>query len=186
MLEKGITVAIGIDEAGINDDNDILQEMRMAQKIHRVPGVSSPFPSSHRILDMTTVNAAKVTFFGNEVGTLEPGKRADVVLVSLERISEPYLHPDTNIVDALIYRGKGIDVDTVIVDGEVLLRNRKLTRVNKDEVIAKFKETLSRPLTSQEIRRTDLGKQLLPHIQKWFEGWELEQNKPHYLYNGTS
>jgi cytosine/adenosine deaminase-related metal-dependent hydrolase len=183
MLDKGVTVAIGIDEAGINDDNDILQEMRLAQKIHRVPGVASASPSSHRILDMTTVNGAKVTFFGNEVGTIEVGKRADMVLVSLERISEPYLHPDTNIVDALVYRGKGIDVDTVIVEGEVVMRNRKLTRVNKDEVIGRLKESLSRPLSSAEVRRAEMSRELVPYIQKWFEEWPLEHGEPHYLFN---
>jgi 5-methylthioadenosine/S-adenosylhomocysteine deaminase len=157
LLEKGVTVAIGIDEAGINDDNDILQEMRLAQKIHRVPGVASASPSSHRILDMTTANGAKVTFFGSEIGTLEPGKRADMVLVGLERITEPYLNPDTNIVDALVYRGKGTDVNTVIVDGEVLLRNKRLTRVNKEEVLVSLKESLSRPPQPHETRRTQPG-----------------------------
>ncbi|MDA0770509.1 MAG: hypothetical protein BZY79_04835 [SAR202 cluster bacterium Casp-Chloro-G4] len=183
MLEKGVTVALGIDEAGLNDDNDILQEMRVAQKVHRVPGVTSASPSSHRILDMTTVNGAKVTFFGNEVGTLEIGKRADIVLVDLERIQEPYLDPGTNIVDALVYRGKGIDVNTVIVDGEVIMRDRKITRVKKEEISAKLKESLSRPLTAGELNRTGLSKELLPHIQRWFEGWELEVGAPHYHYN---
>ena len=69
MLEKGVTVAIGIDEAGINDDNDMLQEMRLAQKVHRVPGVSSASPTSHQILRLSTVNGAKVTLF-DRVGTL--------------------------------------------------------------------------------------------------------------------
>ena len=183
MLEKGVTVAIGIDEAGINDDNDILQEMRVAQKIHRVPGVAGASPTSHRILDMTTVNGAKVTFFGNEVGTLEKGKRADMVLVDLTRIQEPYLDPDTNIVDALVYRAKGIDVQTVIVDGEVIMRDRKITRVNKEEITAKLKESLARPLGAAERRRADLSKELLPYIQRWFEGWELEVGAPHYRYN---
>lgn len=183
MLEKGVTVALGIDEAGMNDDNDILQEMRIAQKVHRVPGVSSVSPTSHRILDMTTVNGAKVTFFGNDVGTLEVGKRADVVLVDLERIQEPYLDPDVNIVDALVYRGKGIDVNTVIVDGEVVMRNRQITKVKKAEITSKLKESLSKPLSAGEQSRANLGREVLPHIQRWFEDWELEGGAPHYRYN---
>ncbi len=186
MLEKGVTVAIGIDEAGINDDNDILQEMRLAQKLHRVPGVASASPSSHQILHLATANGAKVTFFGDEAGTLEAGKRADIVLVSLERIAEPYLNPDTNIVDALLYRGKGLDVDTVIVDGEVLLRNKKLTRINKEEVGVRLRESLTRPLQPHEARRGELGQQLLPHVQKFFEGWTLDRDAPHYFYNESS
>jgi 5-methylthioadenosine/S-adenosylhomocysteine deaminase len=183
MLEKGVTVALGIDEAGINDDNDMLQEMRLAQKLHRIPGVSSASPTSHQILHLATANGAKVTFFGDQVGALEPGKRADVVLVSLERITEPYLHLDTSIVDALVYRGKGLDVDTVIVDGEVLLRNKRFTRLDKAEVIAKLKESLSAPLKPHEARRAELSRELLPYIQRWFEGWELGQGQPHYFYN---
>ncbi len=183
MLDAGVTVALGIDEAGINDDNDLLQEMRLAQKIHREPGVSAAGPSSHTIFDMATRAGAEVTFFGNQVGVLEPGKRADMVLVDLGRIMEPYLDPDTNIVDALVYRGKGTDIHTVIVDGEVLLRDRQLTRVDKREVVAELKESLARPLTPRETRRVELSRALLPHVNRWFANWELELAAPHYRYN---
>ena len=87
---------------------------------------------------MTTVNGAKVTFSDKQVGTLEPGKRADIVLIDTKRINEPYLNPDTDIVDALVYRGKALDVDTVIVDGEVLLRDKVFERFDKADVIARF------------------------------------------------
>ena len=90
-MDKNITVAIGIDEAGINDDNDILQEMRLAQKIHREPGSSARYTTSHQIFDLTTVNGSKVTFFEDRIGTLEAGKRADIVLVNMDRI-EALMH----------------------------------------------------------------------------------------------
>ena len=183
MIEKGVSVAIGIDEAGINDDNDILQEMRLVQKLHRVPGAASPSPTSHQILQMATVNGAKATLFGDRVGTLEPGQRADVVLVSLERISEPYLAPETDIVDALVYRGKGLDVDTVIVDGQVLLRNKRLTNLDKDEVISRLKDSLSGPLRPHEVQRRELGRRLLPYAERFLRGRSLHQGAPHYFYN---
>ncbi|MDA1258321.1 MAG: amidohydrolase family protein [Chloroflexi bacterium] len=186
MLDRRVTVALGIDEAGINDDNDILQEMRLAQKVHREPGVGVGSPSSHKIFDMATRAGAEVTFFGNQVGTLEVGKRADVVLVDLSRITEPYLHPDTNIVDALVYRGKGTDVDTVIVDGEVLMRGRKLTRVNKPEVHAELKASLGQPLKPHELRRIELSRELLPHVNRWFANWDMERNPAHYAYNARA
>ncbi|MCI0438320.1 MAG: hypothetical protein L0177_04220, partial [Chloroflexi bacterium] len=91
--------------------------------------------------------------------------------------------PNTNIVDALVYRGKGMDVHTVIVDGEVLLRDRKITRVNKEEVVARLRESLSVPLKPHELRRAEMSRRLLPHIQRWFEGWELDRGAPHYFYN---
>ena len=186
MLERGVTVALGIDEAGINDDNDILQEMRLAQKLHRVPGVASASPSSHDIMHMATVNGAKVTFFDGEIGRLEAGLRADMVLIRLDRISEPYLHPDTDIVDALVYRGKGSDVDTVIVNGEVLLRDGEFTVLNKAEIVGRLKESLAQPARPHEIERADLSRRLLPHVQRFFEGWPLENGAPHYYYNDTA
>ena len=132
---------------------------------------------------MATRAGAAVSFFGNQVGTLEAGKRADIVLVDLSRITEPYLDPDTNIVDAIVYRGRGTDVDTVIVDGEVLMRGRKLMRVNKDEVIAQLKASLGQPLKPHELRRAELSAALLPHVTNWFANWDLEQGDPHYRYN---
>ena len=182
LLERGVNVALGIDEAGINDDNDILQEMRMAQKIHREPGVSSPHPTSHDIFRLATANAAKVTFF-DDVGTIEPGKRADLVLIDMERIEEPYLHPDTGIVDALVYRGKGLDVDTVIVDGEVLLRDKKFLKMDKAEVAARLKESLSRELTDREVGAARLSEDILPYVNRWFSEWNLESGMGHYSYN---
>ena len=182
LLERGVNVALGIDEAGINDDNDILQEMRMAQKIHREPGVASPHPTSHDIFRLATSNAARVTFF-DDVGTIERGKRADLVLIDMERIEEPYLHPDTDVVDALIYRGKGLDVDTVMVDGEILLRDKKFLKADKAEVAARLKESLSRQLTDRESRAARLSEDVLPYINRWFSEWELESGEGHYTYN---
>ncbi len=182
LLSSGVTVALGIDEAGLNDDNDILQEMRMAQKIHREPGVDAPYPTSHEILELATTNGAKVTFF-DEVGTIEPGKRADLVLVNLDRIEDPFLHPDTDIVDALVYRGKGLDVDTVMVDGEVLLRDGEFLRVDKSEVRARLQESLARTLTDRETRRQALSNDLLPYVNRWFAAWDLEEGPQHYTYN---
>lgn len=182
LLEHGVNVALGIDEAGINDDNDILQEMRMAQKIHREPGVLSPHPTSHDIFRLATVNAAKVTFF-DDVGAIESGKRADLVLIDMERIEEPYLHPDTDIVDALVYRGKGLDVDTVMVDGEVLLKDGKFLRMDKAEVAARLKESLARELTDRERRAASLSQDILPYINRWFSEWDLESGAGHYSYN---
>ncbi len=183
MLAKGVTVAVGIDDAGINDDNDILQEMRLVHKIHRVPGVDSPSPTSHQVLHMATANGAKATFFADRVGTLEPGKRADVVVLDMEHIEEPYLDSNTNPVDALLYRGRGSGVNTVVVNGEVLLRNGQLTRVNKAEVWAELKGRLAKDLTPHELERKEIARRLVPYVQRFYEEWPLEGTTPHYYYN---
>ena len=185
MLASGVGVAIGIDEAGLNDDNDMLQEMRLVHKLHREPGVDSPAPTSHQVLKMATANGARATFFADAIGTLEKGKRADVVMVNLDHVNEPYLDADTNIVDALLYRGRGLDVDTVIVDGRILMRNRQLVSVNKGEVWRALKAYLSRDLSQAELEQIEVAQQLLPHVQRFYRQWPLEEGMPHYLYNRT-
>ena len=126
MLAKGLNVALGTDSTAINDDDDMLQEMRLVSKLHRQPAVGAPAVDSHQVLKMATVNAAQPTFFHDRIGTLEKGRRADVVLLDLTSIEEPYLDTEVQVVDALLYRGKSDSVDTVIIDGEVVLRDREV------------------------------------------------------------
>ena len=146
ILAAGIKVAIGSDEAGLNDDKDLFQEMRLVLKLHRVPGMDLEPPTSCQVLEMATVNGAYASWFGDRIGTLEPGKRADLVLLDLRNIEEPYLDPEVPLVEALVHRGRGVDVDTVLVDGEVVLRDGQLTRVDKEALFREIKEVLDRPL----------------------------------------
>ena len=71
----------------------------------------------------------------------------------------------------------------VIVDGEVLVRNEEYQPHDKAEIIGRFKESLSRPLTDRELARGALSRRLLPRIHTWFEDWPLEDGAPHYSYN---
>ncbi len=183
LVARGVPVAIGIDEAGLNDDNDMLQEMRLVQKLHREPGVEGSSLTSHQVLHMATVNGAKAACFGDQIGTIESGKRADMILVNLGRIVEPYLDPDTDPVDAVLYRGRGLDVDTVVVNGEVVMKNRRMTKVSKDDVYAELGAQLARDPEAHETLRQHLSRELYPHVHRFYQGWPLEPGAPHYRYN---
>ena len=185
LLAKGVTVSLGIDEAGLNDDNDMLQEMRLAQKIHRVPGIDQVGPSSGQILHLTTVGGAKTTLFGDRIGSLEKGKGADLVLMDLERLSKPYLDSSLSIVDVLLYRGKMIDIDTVMIAGEVVYKDRKFTRLDKDDIAAQLAENLARDWTPGELEGGSLGKELIPHLRRFYQGWEMTERQPHSIYNSS-
>ena len=77
----GITTAIGMDEAGINDDRDMLQEMRMVLRAHRVPGMDDEVPTPAQVFRMATSGGAKTTPFADTIGALEVGRAADMVLI---------------------------------------------------------------------------------------------------------
>ena len=186
LLKKGIRIAIGSDEAGLNDDKDLFQEMRLVLKIHRVPGVENVPPTSYQVFQMATENGAYASWFGDKVGTLEPGKRADIVLLNLENIEEPYLDPEVSIVDAVVHRGRSLDVDTVLVDGEVVMRDRKLTKVDKEDLYKEIKAALDRPLQPAEEDRRDLAKKLEPYAWRFYEGNIPPDPTPHSVYNARS
>ncbi len=183
LLERGANVAIGIDEAGLNDDKDILQEMRLVHKLHRTPGIGSRSPSTHEVLTMCAVAGTRATLFADQTGALERGRRADIVLVDWDRIAEPYLDEATNPVDALLYRGKGLDVRTVLVDGEVLLRDHEFVKANKQAIAEELRASFARVLRDEERERVDLSRRLLPFVENYFREWKADFSDPHYIYN---
>ena len=81
MLRKGVNVALGTDSTAINDDDDMVQEMRLAAKLHRQPGMGNPALDSHQTLRLATANAARPTSFQGKIGAIEKGRFADLVLL---------------------------------------------------------------------------------------------------------
>ena len=103
---RGVNTAIGIDEAGINDDRDMLQEMRMVLRAHRVPGMDDSVPTAAQVFRMATSGGAKTTVFGDTIGSLAVGKAADMVLMDWHQISYPYLDQEVPLLDAVLLRAK--------------------------------------------------------------------------------
>ena len=184
MLARGVNVSLGTDSTAINDDDDMVQEMRLASKLHRQPSIAAPAISSHQVLKMATLNAAQPTFFHQRIGSLEMGKRADMVLMDLTAIEEPYLDSRIDIVDALLYRGKARQVDTVIIDGEVVLRDGRFTKVDKQEVIRELKEWFSRPVETSALEAQRMTQRLVPYVERFYQDWHPGDGPPHYLFNG--
>jgi 5-methylthioadenosine/S-adenosylhomocysteine deaminase len=181
----GIETALGIDEAGINDDRDMLQEMRMALRLHRVPGLeSADVPTVPQILRMATQGGARTTPYGDTIGTLEVGKAADLILVDWDRVAYPYLDTETPAVDAIVQRAKTDAVKTVICAGEVIYRDGQFTRVDQKAALAALHRDLSRALTDEEVQRRQLSKALLPHVRAFYEN-EIapERFEPFYRPN---
>jgi cytosine/adenosine deaminase-related metal-dependent hydrolase len=184
LLARGIPVALGIDEAGINDDRDMFQEMRLALKLHRIPGVDNPAPTSHDVLRMATRNGAEALGIADRVGVLEPGKQADVILVDTGNMRRPFLDPGVDVVDALLHRARGVDVDTVVVAGVPLLRGRKFTRVDKEQVLDELGAQLAAELTPDEIERRAVAAAFVTVVRDFYRGWDVSAAVPHHVYSG--
>ena len=183
MLTKGVNVSLGTDSCAINDDDDMIQEMRLVSKLHRQPSIGAPAVTSHQVLKMATLNAAQPTSFQQRIGSLEIGKRADMVLMDLRAIEEPYLESEFDVVDTLMYRGKARQVDTVIIDGEAVLREGRLTKINKQEVLQELKDRFSRPVEQSAIEGRQLVQRLMPYVEQFYQDWHPGDGPPHYIFN---
>ena len=181
----GVTVALGLDEAGINDDRDMLQEMRLVLRLHRVPGMDDVVPTSAQVFRMATENGARTTGFADTIGVLEPGKAADLVLMRWQDIAYPYLEQDVSVIDAVVHRAKSSAVDTVLVAGEPVLRDGRVTRVNKADVLKALSDSFKVPLQPEEERRRRLAREVFPHVRRFYDGW-LDESARDPFYRPSS
>lgn len=133
MMEKGINVALGADGAPCNNNLDAFTEMRLAALIHK-PRCGPRSMQAEKVLEMLTVNGAKAAGLAAEIGSLEVGKRADIILLKRDVLHAwPCL--DTDPVGQVVYEHQARDVDTVIIDGVVLLDQGQFTRWDLQDVL---------------------------------------------------
>ena len=188
MLAGGVNVAMGTDSTALNDDDDMLQEMRLASKLHRQPGLERPFMNAHQALRLTTANAARPTGFDGRIGVLEPGRYADMVLLDWEAMTAPYFEGTgdaaADAVNAVVYRGKSAHVDTVLINGEVALRGGRSAKVDEEALIAELREQLSHPIEPETLANRDMAARLQPYIHQFYNDWRMPSDGSHYVYNG--
>jgi len=131
MLARGISVSLGADGAACNNRLDMFTEMRTAALLQKVSHGADALPA-RRALRMATVDGARALGLAQEIGTLEQGKRADLIVVALERLHQT---PRPDIVSTLVYAAQATDVRTVLIDGRVVMHERELSTVSEREVM---------------------------------------------------
>lgn len=182
---SGIPVAIGIDEAGINDDRDMLQEMRLVLRAHREPGIDAPNPTPASVLRMATEHGAATTPFAGEIGRLVPGMAADLVLFDWPSVTYPYQDEAIGFVDVLVQRAKSRAVHSVMIAGEWVYREGRFTRVDRDAVLAGIAEAMARPRTAAERERIALTEGVMPYVRAFYDGYlDGVGDEPHYRMSG--
>jgi cytosine/adenosine deaminase-related metal-dependent hydrolase len=149
MLDAGVSVSLGGDSANGSNHFDMLRLMYLAALVPKDarldPGVMPP----ERVLEMATIHGARALGLEAEIGSLEPGKRADLVLFDLDL---PEWHPLLDPANTLVYSASGAGVRTVIVDGRVLLDDRHVTTVDEPEILARVDK-----LTGPYLKRAGLA-----------------------------
>jgi cytosine/adenosine deaminase-related metal-dependent hydrolase len=180
--KHGLNVGMGLDEAGINDDRDMLQELRLVLRAHRVPGMDdAEVPSCPQVLRMATEGGANTTAFGREIGRLDPGRRMDAVLINWKTATYPFQDPDIPMLDAVMQRAKQNAVDAVIVDGAVIYEDGRFTNVDRDAILEDIARHYAHPRTEEETARRQMGHDVFPHVKAFYDGYlGAETRTPFY------
>ena len=132
LLEEGISVSLGADGAACNNRLDMFTEMRTAALLQKVLHGPEVLPAK-RVLRMATIDGARALGLDADVGSLELGKKADLAVVRLGRL---HTTPATDVVSALVYSSEAEDVESVIIDGRLVMRERNLLTIDEPETIA--------------------------------------------------
>jgi cytosine/adenosine deaminase-related metal-dependent hydrolase len=190
MRKHGVTVAMGLDDKTINDDEDAVMELRMMHKVHRLSTyeLTEPALDAYEAFEIASVNGARVCGFEGETGALAPGMKADAVLVDLDRVENaPWLDPRSDIVEAFVQRAMGSDVDTVVVGGRIAMQEKKLTLLDVKALFAEVREFCSKGLPDEHRKRADMLAKIKPYMQRWYRGWhEGMVEEPFYRVNSRT
>ncbi len=132
LLEAGVTVAVVTDGTSPRTPFDLFQAARKAQLVQQLLMKDSFYLPAGKLLEMITIDAARVLGWDDEIGSLEPGKKADVIVVNMQ---QPHLTPNFMPVHRLIYEACAGDVSTTIVDGRILMLDRKILNTDEADIL---------------------------------------------------
>jgi 5-methylthioadenosine/S-adenosylhomocysteine deaminase len=137
MLKAGLTVGLGTDGCASNNTIDIIKEMSIAAKLHKVARLDPTVMDAKTVVRMATVEGAKALGMGKITGSLEVGKKADIIIIDLNK---PHLTPMYNAYSHIVYAANGADVDTVIINGKTVMEKRRLLTLDDVEIMNKVRE----------------------------------------------
>jgi len=133
MLGKGVTVGLGTDGCASNNNLDLLREMDTAAKLAKVAYLDPTLLDAESVVKMATIGGAQLIGLENMIGTIEEGKKADIVIISTDT---PHMTPTYNPYSQLVYAATGADVRDAIINGRVVYRDRQFTTLDSHEIFA--------------------------------------------------
>jgi 5-methylthioadenosine/S-adenosylhomocysteine deaminase len=144
LLESGVPVGLGTDGAASNNDLNMFEEMGTAARLHKVFRKDPTVLDARTVVEMATINGARSLGLHDRIGSLEVGKKADIIIIDHNKVhTTPIYNPYSHIV----YSITGHDVETVIINGRVVMRNRSLLTLDEKEAIERVRE-LSKSISS--------------------------------------
>lgn len=136
MLKAGLTVALGTDGPCCNNNIDMIQSLKFAALVHKLNSLNPRAICANEVLRMATVDGARAFGLENEIGSIEVGKKADITIIDLWK---PHILPVFDPIATLVYSANGDDVNTVIIDGKIVMEDKEVKTIDEQEILKKAK-----------------------------------------------
>lgn len=143
LKKNGICVGIGTDGIGSTTTMDMFEEMKTAAYLQKVNTMEPGSITAYDILKMATIDGAKVLGMDDQIGSLEPGKKADMIFIKTDKL---HMCPENDVCANIVYSANGADVETVIIDGKIIMQNRKMINLDEKQVMKQVKKIAKRLL----------------------------------------
>ncbi len=181
LLAEGVTVGLGMDGTTLNDDEDMFTEMRLAARLQRSPQIEDSVPTFEEIFQIATVGGARLMGKEHQIGKIAPGYKADLVLVNCECLTWPWIAPEADPMSVVMMRARQSDVDTVMVNGEIVLEEGSPTKFDLVEVGQLLAERLATQPDRLDYRA--LARAIRPHMVRWYGSWPVPELSPFLMSN---
>jgi len=144
LLQAGVSLSLGTDGCSSNNVSDMFEVMKIAALLHKGVSKDPTLLPAEEVLKMATIDGAKALLWDKQIGSIETGKKADLAVLDFRK---PHLCPVYNEISHLVYSAKASDVDTVLINGKVVMENREIKTLNVEEVLEKAEKTRESLLT---------------------------------------
>jgi cytosine/adenosine deaminase-related metal-dependent hydrolase len=162
-------------------------EVRMLHKLHRLHSfdLTAPPLDAYAAIEMATVNGARVCGFEGETGALQPGMKADAIVVDVGRVErDPWIDPRLDPIEGFVQRALGEDVRTVVIRGRVVMEDRRVLTMDVEALFREVREFCARPLPPEQATRAAMLARIKPYVQAWYRTWhERMVESPFYAVN---
>lgn len=133
MLQAGVNVTIGCDGGPSNNSYDMIRDMRMVSYLANLREQDPTVVPAEAVLEMATINGARAMGLEDQIGSIEVGKRGDFIVIDMDK---PHLTPAPDPVSTIAYAAHGSDVDTVVIDGKIVMEGRKVLTLDEKSILA--------------------------------------------------
>ncbi|MEE9277021.1 MAG: amidohydrolase family protein, partial [Dehalococcoidia bacterium] len=185
MLDAGVRVALGSDGISLNDNNDLFAELRLGGLLQRLPGADSGRIPSETLLRNACHNGPAAAGFP-KTGILQPGFHADIITLDKSRFYwPPEKFPTANPLDVIVDRAMGDDVRDVMINGDLVMADSRLTKFDEEEMRRKVGEVAARIFSVPErfVAIRPAVQELADQALEMYREWDQAQIPPRYQYN---